>query len=85
LEGGIVVAVIRLSERLKNWFAGLKDCPSFRPEVGLGDVEEVGLGDVEEVGLGDVEEVGLGDVEEVGLGIEMTTAGPETENAFDMN
>jgi hypothetical protein len=69
LEEGIVVEVIRLSERLKNWFAGLNDCPSFRPEVGLGYAEEVGLGDVEEVGHG----------------IEMTTAGPETENAFDLN
>jgi hypothetical protein len=69
LEEGIVVVVIQLSERLKNWFAGLNDCPLFRPEVGLGYAEEVGLGDVEEVGHG----------------IEMTTAGPETENAFDLN
>jgi hypothetical protein len=69
LEEGIVVAVIQLSELLKNWFAGLNDCPSFRPEVGFGYAEEVGLGDVEEVGHG----------------IEMTTAGPETENAFDLN
>jgi hypothetical protein len=68
LEGGIVV-VIQLSERLKNWFAGLNDYRSFRPEVGLGYAEEVGLGDFEEVGHV----------------IEMTTAGPETENAFDLN
>lgn len=61
LEEGIVVVVILLSERLKNCFAGLNDCPSFRPEVGLEDAEALGHG------------------------IEMITAGPETENAIDLN
>ena len=61
MEEGTVVVVIPLSERLKNWFAGLSDCPSFRPEVGLEDAETLGHG------------------------IEMIIAGPETENAIDLN